>query len=149
MLVTQQPVLKRFWYPVMPLTHLSFEKPQPFELLGQKIALWLDADGQPAAVVDRCCHRTAQLSKGVVVNGQIRCPYHGWSYCADGTCGSVPQLTAEQSIPASYRVQSYLCANRYGYVWVCLDQNPLLPIPEISEAENPDYRLISEFYHRV
>ncbi|KAM3113224.1 aromatic ring-hydroxylating dioxygenase subunit alpha [Phormidesmis sp. 146-33] len=153
MLVTQQPVLKRFWYPVMPLADLSFEKPQPFELLGQKIALWLDADGQPAAVVDyppggtdhRCCHRTAQLSKGIVANGQIRCPYHGWSYRADGTCGNVPQLTA-QSIPASYRVQSYRCAKRYGYVWVCLDQNPLSPIPEILEAENPDYRLIPEFY---
>lgn len=66
MLVTQQPVLRRFWYPVMQIAHLDPDKLQPFQLLGQKMALWLDGDGKPAAVDDRCCHRSAQLSAGVV-----------------------------------------------------------------------------------
>lgn len=49
MLVTKQPVLKRFWYPEMPIANLSSGKPQSFELLGQKIVLWLDAEGKPSA----------------------------------------------------------------------------------------------------
>lgn len=146
MLVTQEPLLRRFWYPVMPMSLLSFEKPQPFVLLGEKLALWLDADGQPAAVSDRCCHRSAQLSKGVVVNGCIRCPYHGWSYDGAGACTNVPQL--ETPIPDSYRVSAFPCVQRYGYAWVCLDENPLQPIPDIPEASDPAMRQIPQFYER-
>ncbi|MBF2028955.1 MAG: aromatic ring-hydroxylating dioxygenase subunit alpha [Oscillatoriales cyanobacterium C42_A2020_001] len=148
MLVTKQPVLKRFWYPIVPLSSLSFETPSPFELLGQKLAIWLDADGKPAAVSDRCCHRSAQLSKGVIINGCLRCPYHGWSYNSDGVCVNVPQFEPGQTIPSSYKVVSYLCTERYGYVWVCLDAAPLLPIPAISEAADPAMRLIHQFYER-
>ncbi len=148
MLVTQHPVLKRFWYPVLPIAHLSADTPQSFELLGQRLALWLDRDGKPAAVRDRCCHRSAQLSKGMVIQGNLRCPYHGWSYNSAGACVQVPQLEPSQTIPASYQVQAYHCAARYGYVWVCLDDHPLMPIPELPEAENPDLRLIHEFYER-
>jgi len=146
MLVTQQPVLRRFWYPVMPLSHLPTNQPQAFELLGQKLAVWLDEAGQPMAVSDRCCHRTAQLSKGVVINGCIRCPYHGWSFNGQGTCVHVPQAPPEQTIPATYRVDAFKCAERYGYVWVCLDDAPLLPIPYIAEMEERTNRQIHQFY---
>ncbi len=145
MLVTKQPVLKRFWYPVIPLSHLLQDKAQSFQLLGQKIALWLDVEGNPVAVRDRCCHRSAQLSKGAIVNGNIRCPYHGWTYNDKGICVNVPQLTDDQLIPKSYRVSAYPCKERYGYVWVALEE-PLKPIPEIPESDDPSFRQIQEFY---
>lgn len=145
MLVTQQPVLRRFWYPVLPVDHLVAQQPQPFQLLGQKIVLWINAEGQPVAAIDRCCHRTAQLSKGTVIEGCVRCPYHGWTYNGEGICVQVPQFDPEQTIPAGYRVQSFRCAARYGYVWVALEE-PLLPIPEIPEADLPGIRLIPQFY---
>jgi phenylpropionate dioxygenase-like ring-hydroxylating dioxygenase large terminal subunit len=145
MLVTKQPILKRFWYPVLPIAQLAPDKPQSFQLLGQKIALWLGADGQPAAVVDSCCHRSAQLSKGVVIDGCVRCPYHGWSFNAEGTCVHVPQLDREL-LPKTYKVAAFPCVEKYGYVWVCLDQNPLHPIPEIPEVADPSFRMIPEFY---
>ncbi len=148
MLVTKQPVLKRFWYPIVPLSAVSFEIPYPFELLGHKLAIWLDADGHPAAVSDRCCHRSAQLSKGVIINGCLRCLYHGWSYNRAGACVNVPQFEPDQTIPSSYQVSSYLCSKRYGYVWVCLAEDPLLPIPTIPEANDPAMRLIHQFYER-
>jgi phenylpropionate dioxygenase-like ring-hydroxylating dioxygenase large terminal subunit len=144
MLITQQPVLKRFWYPVMPMTQLTADKPQPFQLLGQRLALWLDAEGQPAAIADRCCHRSAQLSKGEVIEGCVRCPYHGWSFNAGGDCVNVPQL-GEQAIPRTYQVPAYACQERYGYVWVSLGE-PLADIPEIPEAADPRFRQIHEFY---
>ena len=46
MLVTKQPVLRRFWYAIMPLENLK-EGPKPFTLLGEPIVLFLDAQGQP------------------------------------------------------------------------------------------------------
>jgi phenylpropionate dioxygenase-like ring-hydroxylating dioxygenase large terminal subunit len=120
------------------------EQPKSFELLGQRLALWLDADGNPAAVQDRCCHRTAQLSKGKVVDGNIACPYHGWRFNAKGTCVQVPQIP-DSDVPASYRVDAYHCAERYGYAWVCLGE-PLADIPYLPEAFDPTFRLIHEFY---
>ena len=49
MLVTQQPVLRRFWYALMPISMLD-DGPRPFTLLGENLVLWKGADGQPAAV---------------------------------------------------------------------------------------------------
>lgn len=144
MLVTKQPVLRRFWYPVMTVSALETGA-QSFTLLGKPLVLWLDAEGKPVAADDRCCHRSARLSKGTVIDGNIRCPYHGWAFNGQGNCVNVPQLTSEQIIPATYRVQAYRCQERYGYVWVCLAE-PLCDIPEIPEAVNPQFRQISEFY---
>lgn len=146
MLVTRQPVLKRFWYPVMAIADLAATQPRTFELLGQRLALWLDGAQQPVAVVDYCCHRSARLSQGVVVNGCLQCPYHGWTFDGRGQCVQVPQLGPGQPIPASYRVRSLQCAARYGYVWVCLDEHPLAPIPTIPAADDPANRLIPQFY---
>jgi phenylpropionate dioxygenase-like ring-hydroxylating dioxygenase large terminal subunit len=144
MLVTKQPVLKQFWYPVLPVAHLVPDKPQPVELLGQRIVLWLNADGNLAAIADRCCHRSAQLSRGVVIAGNLRCPYHGWCFDGAGACVQVPQLESG-SIPKTYKVPAFHCAERYGYIWVCLGE-PLQPIPEIPEIADPKFRLIHEFY---
>ena len=143
MLVTKQPVFQQFWYPVIPIKDLS-DGPKSFKLLGQQIVLWLDAQGNPAAVQDRCCHRSAKLSIGKVIDGNISCPYHGWEFNANGACVHVPQLKDCQ-ISHSYKVKAYRCTERYGYVWVCLG-TPLMDIPEMSEAANPEYRLLHEFY---
>ena len=144
MLVTQQPVFQRFWYPVIPM-HLLGETPQAFTLLGQPIVLWLTEAGTPAAVRDRCCHRTAQLSLGHVEKGRLCCPYHGWQFNETGACVRVPQLKEGDTIPECYRVDAYHCQAKYGYAWVCLGE-PITDIPEIAEAVAADYRVIQEFY---
>ncbi|MGF1522103.1 MAG: Rieske 2Fe-2S domain-containing protein [Leptolyngbyaceae cyanobacterium] len=144
MLVTQQPVFQRFWYPIIPLKQLE-EGPKAFTLLGQPIALWLTEEGIPAAVRDRCCHRTAQLSLGQVEKGRLCCPYHGWQFDEAGACVRVPQLKEGDTIPECYQVEAYRCQEKYGYAWVCLG-DPIADIPHIPEATAADYRVIHEFY---
>ncbi|MDX2272350.1 MAG: aromatic ring-hydroxylating dioxygenase subunit alpha [Cyanobacteriota bacterium] len=143
MLVSQQPVFQRFWYPVMPMTDLQLQ-PRSFRLLDHPLVLWVDAQGQPACVLDRCCHRSAKLSLGKVMEGSIQCPYHGWSFNGNGVCVAVPQLTRSQ-IPSTYQIPAFACQERYGYAWVCL-QEPLIGIPEIPEAKDPQFRWIPQFY---
>ncbi|NEQ33962.1 MAG: aromatic ring-hydroxylating dioxygenase subunit alpha [Leptolyngbya sp. SIO4C5] len=145
MLVTQQPVLRRFWYPILPMEQL-LKTPASFTLLGEKLVVWRDQAGQPAVLRDRCCHRSAQLSLGQIKDGSIRCPYHGWAFDAAGTCVHVPQLPTGSAISASYQVKAYSCVERYGYIWVCLADEPLQELPEIPEASEADFRLIHEFY---
>jgi phenylpropionate dioxygenase-like ring-hydroxylating dioxygenase large terminal subunit len=140
MLVTRQPVLKRFWYPVMPMAALA-DGPKPFTLLGQNIVLFKDGDGKPAALIDRCCHRTAKLSLGFVNEGAISCGYHGWTFDRSGRCIRIPQ--SPDKLP-KFKVDAYHAEDRYGYVWVCLG-DPLRGIPDVPEAADPGFRRIDEF----
>ncbi len=145
MLVTQQPVLKRFWYPVIPLAALS-TGPQPFTLLGTEIVLWLDEAGQPAAAIDRCIHRTARLSAGSCTSGLLQCAYHGWTFDRTGRAVRIPQRQqSELAATTRIGITAFRTAARYGYAWVCLGE-PLADIPVLEEAEDPGFRFIDEFY---
>jgi phenylpropionate dioxygenase-like ring-hydroxylating dioxygenase large terminal subunit len=143
MLATKQPLLRRFWYPVVPIAHLE-SGPKPFTLLGVDMVLWLDEIGSPAAVLDRCCHRTARLSRGFCDGGQIVCGYHGWAYDRTGKCVRVPQW-GEAQRRNNFSVPAYRCVQRYGYAWVALE-DPIYDIPEIPEAADPAFRRIDQFY---
>jgi phenylpropionate dioxygenase-like ring-hydroxylating dioxygenase large terminal subunit len=142
MLTTKQKVLRRFWYATVPVAALK-SGPQPFTLMGEPIVLFLDAEGRPAALEDRCCHRTARLSKGWVDQGELTCGYHGWTYDAHGKLLRIPQLPIDAPVPA-YSVRAFHAAERYGYVWVALDE-PLAPIVDIPEDGTPGWRRIHQF----
>jgi phenylpropionate dioxygenase-like ring-hydroxylating dioxygenase large terminal subunit len=141
-LVTRQPVLRRFWYPAMPEAMLA-GGPRPFRMFGRDLVLWRTAGGRFAAMADRCCHRTARLSRGWIDGETLVCGYHGWTYDCAGKCVRIPQ--AEAAPPAGARVETFRCEARYGYAWVCLGE-PLAPIPELPEDGQPGYRRIHEFY---
>jgi phenylpropionate dioxygenase-like ring-hydroxylating dioxygenase large terminal subunit len=145
MLTSRQAVFRKFWHAVMPLSMLAEGRPQPFTLLGERIVLFLDGQGQPAALKDRCCHRTAQLSKGRCVNGALECGYHGWTYDRGGRVIRIPQYEPERAIPADYCTPAYRCEARYGYAWVALEE-PIAAIPEIPEFNAPGWRTIFQFY---
>src|SRR6185295_8260642 len=147
MLTTQQPVFRRFWHAVMPLAMLEGGQVQPFTLLGENIVLFLDREGEPAALKDRCCHRTARLSKGRCVDGALECGYHGWTYNKHGRVIRIPQYDGERPIPSDYCTPAYRCTARYGYAWVALDE-PIAPLPELAEFDAPGWRTIFQFYER-
>ena len=142
MLVTRQPVLRKFWYPVIPECLLK-EGPKPFTLLGRDLVLWIDGEGEAVAMDDRCPHRHARLSKGWILGGQLQCGYHGWTFDGAGHCTRIPQKDDDD--PAGISVPRYRTAKRYGYVWVALEE-PISPLPEIEEDTDPGFRRIYEFY---
>lgn len=145
MLTTRQPVLRKFWHATMPLALLAGGQAQPFRLLGEDIVLFLDAQGRPAALKDRCCHRTAKLSKGRCVNGALECGYHGWTYDGSGRVIRIPQYEPERAIPADYCTPAYRCEAKYGYAWVALDE-PIAPIPAMPEFGARGWRTIFQFH---
>lgn len=143
MLVTQQPTLKRFWYPVARSTDIQ-DRPHACRFFGEDVALWRLPDGRPAAVIDRCLHRTAKLSLGTVEGCEIRCPYHGWAYDRSGVCTRVPQLGGRQ-LGGRARLASFHAQEAHGYIWICAGE-PLADIPHIPEAEERGMRRIHEFF---
>ena len=143
MLTTKQHLFRKFWHAVMPVHDLE-DGPKPFRLMGEDIVLFLDETGEPAALQDRCCHRTAKLSKGRCEGGRIVCGYHGWTYDRTGKLVRIPQLDASMPVP-DHRTGAYFCMARYGYVWVALEE-PVQDLFDIPEDRDPAFRRIFQFY---
>lgn len=128
--------LRRAWHPVARAGDLRSD-PLRVTLLDEPVALWRDSAGEPHALNDICIHRGTQLSLGRVVEDQLMCPYHGWRYGADGRCRAIPQLSDPSRVPGKARVAAYRCQERYGLLWVALD-DPRWPLPEVPELEARD-----------
>lgn len=144
MQIMQHPMFRRFWYPTLALSDLQ-SGPKSFKLLGENIVLWLPEDGRPAALEDRCPHRLAKLSvDSHVIDGTLQCGYHGWRFNSGGRCTLVPQMP-ELAPTAKHHVKSFKCQERYGFVWVCLEDEPLADIPHIRHSDDPAYRQVPEY----
>lgn len=125
-----QAFFRHCWFVVCESRELK-RKPLARTLLGQALVLFRDDQGKAAAVVDRCSHRNAPLSKGWTAEGQLVCPYHGWRFDGSGTCQLVPGL-CQQALHQTRNIQSYTVHEQDGFVWASLDpkqSKPTLPAP--------------------
>ena len=59
-------------------------------LLDRPVVLYRTEAGNPVALLDRCPHRFAYLSKGRRIGDQIECIYHGLRFGPDGACTRSP-----------------------------------------------------------
>ncbi len=107
------------------------------------MVLFVDAEGEPAALEDRCRHRTAKLSKGWTKDGHIVCGHHGRTYDRTGKLVCIPQFPPDQAVPEA-RAEAFHAKERYGYVWVCLGE-PLIGFPDLPQEGDPAFRRIHQF----
>jgi phenylpropionate dioxygenase-like ring-hydroxylating dioxygenase large terminal subunit len=115
------------WYVACRSSDLGRARPLARTILGVPLALFRDARGLPAAVLDRCPHRNVPLSLGKVKNGELQCAYHGWRFDGAGKLRAVPGLpivdsTSEATLAAPGRnARGYATREQDGYVWVWMD----------------------------
>lgn len=136
--------LRRFWHPVAEASSVA-DSPVAVTLLGEGLVLFRSS-GAVRAFSDLCVHRGTRLSLGWVTDdGCLQCPYHGWKYDAEGTCVHIPsQPPDSQRIPPRARAIAYGCEERYGLVWVALD-DPARPLPEFPWFDDPEFHTWSKF----
>ncbi len=113
------PRVTRAWY-VACQSHELREAPLARSIWGQPLVLFRDAAGQAAALLDRCPHRNLPLSAGEVVEGTLRCSYHGWRFGSGGQCAHIPAFTGDPSRQA-YAATAYPVQEQQGFVWVWAD----------------------------
>lgn len=106
------------WYVVARSDQLG-QKPMAVELLGQRIALMRMETGVVMALEDRCPHRHAPLSAGCRKESGIACPYHGWTFGADGVLQAIPGMPPEVPLP-QVRVRQFCIREHDGLVWLRL-----------------------------
>jgi phenylpropionate dioxygenase-like ring-hydroxylating dioxygenase large terminal subunit len=122
-----QPTLANYWHPVCATADVT-EQPRRFTLLGEQIVAYRDSAG-PVAMRDICIHRGAALSLGWIRDGRLNCPYHGWQYDRTGTCVRIPSRPASAPIPKAARAQTYRTTERYGLLWLALEE-PVAEVPD-------------------
>lgn len=65
-------------------------KGRTVEVRGRKFAVW-NVDGAFYAIDDACPHRGGPLGAGLLENGHVFCPLHGWEFDPrTGACLSNP-----------------------------------------------------------
>jgi phenylpropionate dioxygenase-like ring-hydroxylating dioxygenase large terminal subunit len=100
---------------------LKPRRPLARTILEQPLVLWRTHHGKPVAMEDRCAHRNAPLSRGVVLQERIACPYHGWTYDPSGRCAEVPSQDRGAAPPAC-RVPSFPVIEQHGLVWIWMGE---------------------------
>jgi phenylpropionate dioxygenase-like ring-hydroxylating dioxygenase large terminal subunit len=146
--------LKSAWYIACTSHELKAKAPKAATILGVRLALFRNAEGQAAALEDRCLHRMAQLSKGSVCKGQIVCPYHGWAYDGQGKVQDIPATCPSKKSIGERRLRNYPVIEKEGYVYVYLnaDEAPEgepFSIPKFAAKGYHHIRLINEFDNTV
>ena len=90
-------LLRDYWYVACTADELGKgTDPVGRVVLGEALVLYRDAAGAVVCLRDRCMHRNTMLSEGAVINGCLKCPYHGWTYDRDGRCVDIPSLRADE-----------------------------------------------------
>lgn len=137
----QDPILLNDWHAVLPVSELDEKNGVAgARIMGEDIVIWRSGD-QILAWKDLCVHRGVRLSLGEVCdNDKLRCPYHGWTYNADGQCVKIP-AHPEQTPPSKAQTITYHAAVKYDMVWVCLGE-PANDIPEFEEWGDDSYRKV-------
>jgi vanillate O-demethylase monooxygenase subunit len=138
--IAPRSALRRTWHPVA-YAHELGRTPRAAALLDEPLVLWRDSTGAARAFRDVCVHRGTALSLGAVEGDEIVCAYHGWRYRGDGACTAIPQLPDPARVPARARAAAYRCAERYGLVWVALEE-PRWPLAEVPELDDPAWRVV-------
>lgn len=62
------------------------------DIAGEPVVMIRAADGAVHLLLNRCAHKGAKVVSATAGNcrGQLRCPYHGWTYRTDGSLRTVP-----------------------------------------------------------
>jgi vanillate O-demethylase monooxygenase subunit len=133
--------LRHFWHPVMYADELG-DGPAQATLCEVQLAI-VRLDGEVSAFNDLCPHRGTALSLGSVVDGEscqeLRCAYHGWQYDDGGRCTTIPQRP-DLVDNLRVRVQTFPTVERYGLIWVCLLQDPMFPMAEFPQYDDPRFQ---------
>jgi vanillate O-demethylase monooxygenase subunit len=113
-------------------------------ICGESILFWRTASGEVTAMADRCVHRRFPLSQAPsrLVDDQVICGYHGFTYGSDGVCVAVP---GQQRVPRTARLRSYPVVELDSFVWIFIGDPALADASRIPRApwlDSPDYTTV-------
>jgi 3-ketosteroid 9alpha-monooxygenase subunit A len=142
-------VFPRGWFMIAASDELG-SKPLAIHYFGEDMVLYRGTGGRPILVEAYCPHMGTHLAinstsyiirDGSHVEGDnIRCPYHGWRFGADGKCNEIPYSPAP--IPAAACLRTWQVVERAGCVWMWHDPEgagPDFELPAFESWDDPQW----------
>jgi phenylpropionate dioxygenase-like ring-hydroxylating dioxygenase large terminal subunit len=129
--------IRNYWYPILQTEELVQGQPVSVTVLGESLAVWRNAEGQPNVVHDRCPHRSIKLSVGRVLNGDLQCLMHGLRFNGKGQCTLIPWEQEHTPQHDELGIRAYPARELGGYIWAYLGDALEFPPPPL-EAQVPE-----------
>ncbi|MBN6040211.1 aromatic ring-hydroxylating dioxygenase subunit alpha [Amycolatopsis sp. 195334CR] len=113
-------------------------------ICGEPVLFWRTRSGAITAMPDRCVHRRFPLSQAPsrLVDDQVVCGYHGFTYGADGKCVFVP---GQHRVPRTARLRPYPVAEQDSLVWIFIgdpaNADPAR-IPRVPYLDSPGHTTV-------
>lgn len=139
----------RGWFAVANSSEIG-RQPYNARYFGEDLVIFRGESGQVVMLEAYCPHMGTHLGKstrsftvesgGYLEGDNIRCPFHGWRFGADGKCNDIPYF--DGPIPEKARVRSWPVQERYGIVFCWNDPEGLAPdfeLPDFPEWDDPEY----------
>src|SRR5690606_21542964 len=83
-------LMRRYWHPICAVADMDGKWTRPVRLLGERLVLFRNREGQLGLIAEQCPHRRASFLHGIPTAEGIRCPYHGWQFNIQGQCIEQP-----------------------------------------------------------
>ncbi len=99
-------MLKNMWYAICESKEIT-NKPKSLKRLNHNFVLYRTSDNQIACFDDLCTHRGASLGQGQIIDGCIQCPFHGFTFDADGNCVKIPANGKDARVPKRFNLNCY------------------------------------------
>jgi phenylpropionate dioxygenase-like ring-hydroxylating dioxygenase large terminal subunit len=127
-------LLVNHWYAAGQSRQFRKNSPVAVTIFEIPLVLWRQDNGIVTAMLDRCNHRNAPLSKGRILKNCIVCPYHGWTYDASGQCIEIPSEGPHVERIPNKKVESFPVKEAYDLVWVWMGKEKM---PDNDPFEMP------------
>ena len=115
------------------------------ELLGESVIVIRGGDGEVRAFANVCRHRGSRLVEGTGgCAKRLTCPYHGWTYAADGRLIGIPHREDYEALdPADWGLFPVELERWRGFLFVRLEGGGpgVAEMMEPYEAEVAPYRI--------
>ena len=129
---SERPYIRNAWYMAAwgsEITRTPFQR----RIMDEPIVLYRKQGGESVAIFGICPHRTHPLVDGRLIGDDIMCPYHGFTFSAEGACVRIP---AQDRVPQKFRQRVYPLVERGGAIWIWMGDAAavdMTKMPQIDE----------------
>jgi len=132
-------LMRRYWQPAALSDELAGDRPvTAVDLLGEKLVLFRDEEGELALIGRHCPHRGADLCYGRLEDNGLRCPFHGWHFNRDGQCVEQPGEPEDSRMHEKIKTASYPVVEKNGIVFAYLGPGDAPDFPHFDCFRAPD-----------
>ena len=114
--LTEQDKYDLQWYVIGTPLDFPINVPQKATIWNKNYVVWQNEKGEYTALDDACPHKGASLAGGVIQNGSVVCPYHGYEFDCAGELTKVPGICFQPS--TVYNVPKYNIVEKNGWVYL-------------------------------